>query len=379
MALSRVKVWGTEVLTAADLNAEFDNILGNASSLISPLGGALDWDGYAHTLDAAGVTTAQSTASIAWTLTPGNKTGTPSTTGGITNYAASTWTDNNTAGSGTAASWVGHAFQRPTLAASNTGVTTTNAATVYIPNAPLAGSNQTLTNPWALWIDAGNVRFDDNIYWLSGTSFWGIFDHANAANRTYTFPDADGNVPTVASQAEVTAMTSTTTAISPNANKVILTSVTNTTSGTSVDSPTFPAGVRRIIGQLSGVSTNGTSDFIIQIGDSGGIEATGYLGTAASVASGPSIGIGTPTTYFGLANGVAAAGVYHGHFILQLMDATNFTWSYSSQLGATSTTATHYFGAGVKSLSAELTSVRLSTAGGANTFDAGSIAWSYER
>lgn len=163
MSLSRVKVWGTEVLTAADLNAEFDNILNNAASLISPLGGALDWDGYAHTLDAAGVTTAQSTASIAWTFTPGNKTGTPSTTGGITNYAASTWTDNNTAGSGTATAWVGHAFQRPTLAASNSSVTTTNAATVYIANAPLAGSNETLTNPYALWVDDGKVRFDGDL------------------------------------------------------------------------------------------------------------------------------------------------------------------------------------------------------------------------
>ncbi len=132
--------------------------------LISPLGGALDWDGYAHTLDAAGVTTAQSTSSLGWAFTPGNKTGTPSTTGGVTNYAASTWTDSNTAGSGTAASWVGHAFQRPTLAASNASVTTTDAATVYIAKSPLAGSNQTLTNPWSLWVDAGDVRFDGNVY-----------------------------------------------------------------------------------------------------------------------------------------------------------------------------------------------------------------------
>ena len=134
--------------------------MSNAASLISPLGGSLDWDGYAHTLDAAGVTTAQSTASSAWVLTPGNKTGTPATTGGISNWAASTWTDNATAGSGTATAWTGHSFQRPTLAASNASVTTTDAATVYIANSPLAGSNQTLTNAYALWVNAGKVRFD---------------------------------------------------------------------------------------------------------------------------------------------------------------------------------------------------------------------------
>lgn len=36
MAISRVKTWGAEVLTFATLNAEFDNILNNALSLVSP-------------------------------------------------------------------------------------------------------------------------------------------------------------------------------------------------------------------------------------------------------------------------------------------------------------------------------------------------------
>lgn len=43
MALARVKVWvAGEVLYAADQNAEFNNILNNALSLISPLTGNLD-------------------------------------------------------------------------------------------------------------------------------------------------------------------------------------------------------------------------------------------------------------------------------------------------------------------------------------------------
>lgn len=163
MALSRVKVWGSEILYPADLNAEFQNIIDNASSLISPLSGSLDWDGYAHTLDATGVTTAQSTASTGWSFTPGSKSGTPSTTGGVANWVANTYTDTSTAASGTATAWTGHSFQRPTLAASNASVTTTDAATVYIANSPLAGSNETITNAWSLWVDNGNSRFDGNI------------------------------------------------------------------------------------------------------------------------------------------------------------------------------------------------------------------------
>lgn len=52
MALSRLKTWISEVLTAADLNAEFNNILNNALTLISPLTGALDADGKEIILDA---------------------------------------------------------------------------------------------------------------------------------------------------------------------------------------------------------------------------------------------------------------------------------------------------------------------------------------
>lgn len=376
MALSRVKVWGVEVLTAADLNAEFDNILDNAASLISPLGGALDWDGYAHILDAAGVTTAQSTASTAWVLTPGSKTGTPSATGGISNWAASTWTDNVTAGSGTATSWTGHSFQRPTLAASNTSVTTTDAATVYIANAPLAGSNETLTNAWGLWIDAGNVRFDDNIYWRSGTAFAGIFDHANAADRTYTFPDATGNVPVVASQAEVNAMTSTTTAVSPNHNKVVLGTSTSA-SGTSVDFTGIPSGVRSIVISLVGVSTNGTSNVICQIGDSGGVENSGYLGTASAVATGTTSATAF-TAAFGVNQSVATASVMHGQIILTIVDSSAFTWTSSSTIGLSNTAVTHH-GAGSKSLSAELDRVRLTMANGTDAFDAGTINIAYWR
>ena len=42
MALARVKVWVREVLTFANLHTEFDNILDNALSPISPLTGNLD-------------------------------------------------------------------------------------------------------------------------------------------------------------------------------------------------------------------------------------------------------------------------------------------------------------------------------------------------
>lgn len=55
MAISRVKTWNNgDTLTAADLNAEFNNIIDNPLSLISPLTGALDMNGQEFILDADG-------------------------------------------------------------------------------------------------------------------------------------------------------------------------------------------------------------------------------------------------------------------------------------------------------------------------------------
>ena len=77
--------------------------------------------------------------------------------------SSSTYTDTSTAASGTAASAVFNSFATPTLAATNLSVTTTDAATVYIQGAPTAGTNQTITNAYALWVDGGTVRFDDSV------------------------------------------------------------------------------------------------------------------------------------------------------------------------------------------------------------------------
>lgn len=78
-----------------------------------------------------------------------------------------TLTDSDTGSGSALARAAAVVFEAPTLAASNTGVTTTDAATVYISAAPSAGTNQTLTRAYALWADAGKVRIDGGI--MAGT------------------------------------------------------------------------------------------------------------------------------------------------------------------------------------------------------------------
>jgi len=74
-----------------------------------------------------------------------------------------TITDSNTSGSGTAAKYTHVNIESTRLAATNSSVTTTNAASLYISGAPAAHTNQTITNAYALWVDAGASKFDGGI------------------------------------------------------------------------------------------------------------------------------------------------------------------------------------------------------------------------
>ncbi len=54
-------------------------------------------------------------------------------------------------------------IQAPTYACDTVSQTITNAATLAITNAPANGTNVTITNAYALWVQAGISRFDGNV------------------------------------------------------------------------------------------------------------------------------------------------------------------------------------------------------------------------
>ncbi|MCC8427307.1 hypothetical protein [Mucilaginibacter sp. UR6-11] len=90
-------------------------------------------------------------------------TSTIGTTGNILSVLANTINDTGTAASGTVSTVAANSIAAPTLAATNAGVTYSNAATMYIAGAPTAGPNVTITNPTALYVAAGNSYFGGNI------------------------------------------------------------------------------------------------------------------------------------------------------------------------------------------------------------------------
>jgi hypothetical protein len=143
------------------------------------------------------------------------------------------------------------------------------------------------------------------------------------------------------------------------------------TSGTSIDFTSIPAGTKRISINFNGVSVSGTSNPLFQLGDAGGIETSGYLGAGSDLSVGANF-----TTGFGIPSGVAA-NVLHGTIVLTLMNAATFTWSAFGIFAQSNTTTVNQV-AGNKSLSAPLDRVRITTVGGTDTFDAGTINITYE-
>ena len=145
------------------------------------------------------------------------------------------------------------------------------------------------------------------------------------------------------------------------------------TSGTSIDFTSIPSGTKRITISYSGVSTSGTSKPIVQLGDAGGVETSGYLG--AGFRNGATVA--NLTDGFGVHSDWSSSVIFHGITILTLLDSSTFTWSSGSVMGRSD--ATHVgTGGGSKSLSAELDRVRFTTQGGSETFDAGKINILYE-
>lgn len=148
------------------------------------------------------------------------------------------------------------------------------------------------------------------------------------------------------------------------------------TSGTSIDFTGIPSGTKIVKIMFVGVSTNGNSDIIVQIGDSGGIEPSGYLGSSATTANGAATAAANYTSGFGVIASNAVA-VIHGAITISIMNSATFTVVASGVFGRSDNTGTIHTG-GSKSTSAELDRIRITTVGGTDTFDAGSINISYE-
>lgn len=161
-----------------------------------------------------------------------------------------------------------------------------------------------------------------------------------------------------------------------------VTSAVTTLSGVAQTIGSIPTGCRKITVMLRGLSTNGTSIPVIGLGDSGGIEGTGYTGVLGRTSNAGSGVTGLISAFVGFplsdTGNWAATYVYEGVFTLTLMDAATNLWMITGSGGSTVTSVYLITLAGSKALSAVLDRVAVLTSNGTDTFDAGTFAIYYE-
>jgi hypothetical protein len=148
-----------------------------------------------------------------------------------------------------------------------------------------------------------------------------------------------------------------------------------TTSGTEVLFTGIPSWVKRITVMFNGVSTNGSSAFLIQLG-SGSISTSGYQSNGVILQNGVTPTSQGSTAGFISANSGAATDFFHGVYVFNLL-GSNF-WTGSGSLVRYSGTYQTHLSVGGVALGGLLDRLRLTTVNGTDTFDAGSVNILYE-
>jgi hypothetical protein len=183
--------------------------------------------------------------------------------------------------------------------------------------------------------------------------------------------DTSGQV-TIAAPAVAGTNTLTLQAATATSSVNILATAVASTSGASIDFTGLPSWIKRITVMYAGVSTNGTSTLILQLGTSSGVVTSGYVG-AMSYDAGRAI----YTTGIGIHNNASASGIGNGATQVSLLGSN--TWVGSGTVGCTGAgTGETYSSGSYIALGGTLDRVRITTVTGTDTFDAGSVNILYE-
>jgi len=183
----------------------------------------------------------------------------------------------------------------------------------------------------------------------SGTGIATIVPPATNTNQTLTLPDSTGTLSTMGVGTAVAS-----------------------TSGTSIDFTGIPSWAKKITVMFSGVSTNGTSNVLLQLG-AGSVTSSGYLGSATVLTA--SAASSLFTAGMGIVTSNAASSVVNG--MATITNIGSNIWAMSSNVAFSNAAGTMNSASSV-TLSGTLDRVRITTVNGTDTFDAGSINIMYE-
>lgn len=153
--------------------------------------------------------------------------------------------------------------------------------------------------------------------------------------------------------------------------RIVQATATTSASGTSIDFTGIPSWAKKISIMFNGVSTNGTSNPLIQLGTSSGATTTGYVCNSMSATT--AVGVATFTSGFGLRANSAANALYG---VIQILNLTGNTWNGMGVLNLVG--AEQIYVSGGVILGGTLDRVRITTVNGTDSYDAGSINIIYE-
>jgi hypothetical protein len=165
-----------------------------------------------------------------------------------------------------------------------------------------------------------------------------------------------------------------TSGVLDNSGAFIASTAVASTSGTSIDFTSIPSWVKRVTVMFNGVSTNGGSQRLIQLG-AGSITTTGYASTGTNLQNASSVSLVSSTA--GMLIQDNSAGTALGGAMI-ISNLSGNIWVASGNFATTTGASIAYTSGGFVTLAGTLDRVRITTVNGTDAFDAGSINIAYE-
>jgi len=139
----------------------------------------------------------------------------------------------------------------------------------------------------------------------------------------------------------------------------------------------FPSGVKRVTMMLDGVSTSGTSNYVMCLLNSSGYVTSGYKGATYAVLAGTQGGAVHGSNFnLTISTGyTVASALYSGK--IEFIKIKDHVWAMSGSLSRNDVAWVYVFSGSVD-ISTELTGIQIGPANETDTFDAGTINISWE-
>lgn len=224
------------------------------------------------------------------------------------------------------------------------------------------------TYPFMDWADIGNdllkQRNSANSAWIIKGTLSAEYGGLPASSITYD-PGSPALLAATDVQAAIDELASTTASAFTSGTPVA------STSGTAIDFA-IPSWAKKITVMFHDVSKSSNANFRFQLGDSGGVETTGYKSAGSAITGSNAAQVANSTSGFDMNGDGSSSAVVSGGITFDLLSAAAFLWTANGCFARTDSAA-QFFIAGSKSLSEALTTIRITTTSGSDTFDFGNI------